>query len=269
MLSTEQINALVAAGLSGEQIAAMMNPAPAVTSGANTKNADPVLRSILTAPDPKDRNQTLSHPEKTPLVNGVGMFDGTYAITVRRVCWEPSKKGQILKHVFVIDESNNPLVKPGGLREHPLFQWNEAAITETKGLLQTLFAAKGNSGSWMDDPATPFYFAATGEQNCCEGLRFKLTVYTEPQRKNANAYFSHHKYEQIAVGQRLGLEAGSAPMSLSSLPLTLPPAPAPVTPPTVQAPPVAGLPSTPPANWPKTVKWPGESDAQFAARAAA
>lgn len=273
MLTQEQITAMVAAGIPAEQIAAMMG------AGAAPAKRDSILNSLKTAADPKDRNQTLSHPEKTPLENGRGRFDGTYALTVRTIGFEGTKKGQILKNVFTVDESTNPLVMVGGTREHPLFQWVDAAVSETKGFLQTLYEATGHQGSWVDDDA--WYYAATGEQNSCAGLRFKLTVYTEPQRNNSNLFFSKHKYEQMVTGQVLGLVASATPVAPSQ---GLAPLPAPAVPPSVPggsayagapaaapAPAVvpAGLPSTPPANWPKTVRWPGESDAQFAARQAA
>lgn len=257
MLSPEQIAAMMAAGIPAAQIAAMMNP------GAPAAAGDPLLNSLKNAPDPRNSLQSLSHPEDTGLEFGRGRFDGEYAITIETLGFEPTKKGQILKNVFVVDESTCLAVPVGSKREHPLFQWVDAAVSETKGFLQILFEAKGGQGSWEDEPGCAFYYAATGEPNSCKGLRFHLSVFTEPQRRNANKFFTKHRYTPIAVGQVLGLSAKGT-VAAPVIPPSVPggaayayQAPAATTVATVA--PTAGpkLASEPPAGWPPNVPWPG------------
>lgn len=281
-MTPEQFNALIAAGMTGPAIAANIASIPALFaagmqpaqiaaafSGAAAPaqtavgGGNSTLSALKNAPDPRNQVQGLSHPENTPLVNGRGMFDGEYAVTIDAITMEKTKKGQIFKVVFVIDESSHPGVLEGTKREHPLYQWVDAAISETKGLLQILSDACGRIGPWDD----AFYYDATGEKQCCKGLRFQVSVFTEPQRKNAAKFFTKHRYSRIANGQSLGLVAAAAPVAAAPAATVVNPlaglvqAAAPAA--------VAGV--TIPTGWPKNaaLQYPGSTPEQWAAYMAA
>lgn len=244
----EQLAQIIAAQAAAAQPAA----APALSFAAPRGAQDPTLAALQQAATPTDRLQSLSHPEGAPLANGRGAFDGEYAITIDSSKFESTRKGQrIFKVVFAIDESTNLAVPPGTYREHPLFQWIDAAISETKGVLQKFYAARGGSGDWSQSPeGHAFYYAVTSGEgaNPAKGLRFRLSVSTEPQRGNASKSFTHLRYgESLAPGQSLGLVASQVPAPMAPV-VAAPPVAAPVAPAAAgSAPPwwPAGLPLPP------------------------
>lgn len=216
----EQLAQIIAA-----QAAAAQPQAPAVAAAplSFAKPApahDPMLAALARANDPRDRMQTLSHPKDSPWVAGQrGAFDADYAITIASSGFDTTRAGiRIFKLVLTIDESSHPSVLPGTQREHALFQNNDAAYSETKGLIQKLYVASGRQGAWEAEPGHAFYYAITSGEgaNPCVGLRFRLSISTEPQQKDARKPFTHYRYgETLAPGQSLGLVASQVPAPMA------------------------------------------------------
>jgi hypothetical protein len=269
-MSPEQIAQYLAAGGEPQALPAIIAAAKAAQPATPSPAAGPPIPHNLPSPggqgidaslaalqraaDPTSRLQTFSHPKDKP-VHGRGDFDGEYAITVISTGIEPTRKGQrIFKVVLGVDESSNLLVPVGTRREHALFQWVDAAVSETRGLLQKLFEANGGSGSWADPynaAGLQFYHDCTGEKNGAAGLRFRLSISTEPQQGNASKFFTHYRYgEQLAPGQVLGITPSAAPAVAAPMPAPSIQVVAPVA---AAAP--SGYPPRPP-GYPASLPWP-------------
>lgn len=227
------IAALLAQGVTIEQIAIMAAKKPAASGNADTA-------SIRSAPLPINRGQTLSHPKGAPYVTGQpGTFDGDYAITLTGFAYKGTDKGKLFEVSFQIDESTNPLVPVGSTRQHEIWQNTPAGKSEANGMMQCLFTAAGHAGSWTDE----FFTAATGEGQTAKGLRFHLGVNTRPQKQDPRKCFTDHRYTPIESGQALGLATAAAPA----------PAPAVAGPAAMPS----GLPTQAPPGWEATgLPWP-------------
>lgn len=250
LLGAGQPPAVIAAMFSAQTTAPATTSAPAPASG--------LLGALRKAPDPNKSGQSFNDDN--------GKYDGDYAVTVKYVGTEQKKKGQICRTVLQVDESSNALVGVGSEREYVLFLWNDPAVSEMKGWIQTLSDAKGNVGDFSD----AFYLDALGEKQICAGLRFHLKTFTTPQKQNKLKQFTHHRFSPISAGESLGIATTTATTA------TAPASVAPVTPPSVPggaayAP--AGVTATPmagpPPGFPPTVQWPTETPEQWAARKAA
>lgn len=241
-LSPEQIKMMLESGIPAEEVAKMVAAAVAAAEAKGSGGGRPgggLRNRLANASNPNEYGLSLGHPEgDASWKTEGGKFDGDYEITIKSIGFESKKHNlQILRTVFIVDKSSHSLVREGTEREHPIFLNNEAAESEAKGWLQKLFEAKGGVGDWDKDPT--FYEDATSETNSCAGLKFALNVLTKPQKNKSEKAFTHYRYSP------LGASAG-VPASTSTSVLC----------------------DTVPDKWPATVKWPPETDAQFAARAA-
>ena len=243
-MDAAQIQQLIAAGLSPEQIAAAIAPKPVSTN--------PQIAALRAAPQGSDRSDRLAHPKGAPWSLGQpGAFDGDFAITVSSYQFKSTKKGNLYEIVFTVDESTHSLVPVGTRRSHEIWQNNPAGEAEGTRVMQVFSDCAGNSGPWSDE----FYLAVTGEQQAAKGLRFHLSVRTRPL-KNSVGCFTDHKYAPIKPGQVLGL----SPTSTATITVTPPPV---VVTQAATAPAAA---SPIPPSWPKNndLRYPGSTDAQWA-----
>lgn len=222
-ISPEQFEAMIAAGLTPAQIAAMIAPAGAAAAQPLSFAApagDPLLAGIRRAPPPTQAGQSF--------VDDNGQFDGQYRVRVKSVDIDVKEKGKILRTIVTVLASSNMHVSVGSDREYALFLWNPPALADAQGWLQQLSDAKGNVGQFSDQ----FYHDATGEKNACAGLEFDLSVFTKAQKQNKSKTFTHLRF---STPSGASIVAASAPMSAPVASAAIPPKP---------------------AGWPDSLAWP-------------
>jgi hypothetical protein len=187
---------------------------------------------LRSAPDPTKSGQSFS--------DDGGKYDGEYTVTIEEVGIKNVSKGQVFSASLRVEETSNPAIRVGEVREHPMFLWSPAAVSECKGFVQMLSDALTGSSAPFSDA---FLSGLTGEQQLGKGTRLSLRVFTAQQKRDKSKTFTHTRFS-VLDATCAGLDSPRPePAAATSQIGGYTPAPA--------------LGTEPPPGWPPSIPWPG------------
>lgn len=198
--------------------------------------------------------------------------DGDHVLDVH--CCKVNTKGTGFIVEMDVVQTTSPNVRVGSRKSYYCDLTKDAgnadALRFYHTMLEHILGAQYDANAPLD-PAT--IARGTSEEQPFAGYRLHLNTDTRPQKNDKTKDFTHHNFEVMGRAADLPppapLPPAAPPGVVSQLPpmpnpAALPPAPAQAAPQQPMAAPqqapagaVAGLPPTPPANWPAHMHWPG------------